>query len=190
MVKGKGRQSATAAVPQLREHTESSKQRKVWKVLFDSGSDGDIAFIHKSNKASIEMQTRLHPQRWKTSNGTFETNKVGVIKSTLPRFSANKVMSVTPDIKFIEKPPPPIYDLIIGLETLAHWKAILNFHESTVTIDHIKLPMQSLGDPSDAAQNNIYKEAQEPSISCTATKRVTKILDAKYDKANLPEIVN
>jgi hypothetical protein len=85
VVKGRGRQSATAAVPQLREHTESSKQRKVWKVLFDSGSDGDIAFIHKSNKASIEMQTRLHPQRWKTSNGTFETNKVGVIKLTLPK---------------------------------------------------------------------------------------------------------
>jgi len=83
-----------------------------------------------------------------------------------------------------------MYDLIIGLETLAHWKAILNFHDSTVTIDHVELPMQSLGDLSDAALNNIYKEAQEPSISRTATKRVTKILDAKYDKANLPEIVN
>ena len=50
--------------------------------------------------------------------------------------------------------------------------------------------MQSLGDLSDAALNNIYKEAQEPSISRTATTRITKILDAKYDKANLPEIVN
>ena len=29
----------------------------------------------------------------------------------------------------------------------------------------------------------------EPSISKIATKRVTRILDAKYDKANLPEVV-
>jgi hypothetical protein len=50
--------------------------------------------------------------------------------------------------------------------------------------------MQSLGDLSDKALHNIYKEAQEPSISRVATKRVTEILDAKYEKANLPEIVN
>ena len=106
MVKGRGNQSATAAIPQLRENAESPKQKKVWKVLFDSGSDGDIAFIYKSDKSSIKMQNRLHPQRWKTSNGIFETHKVGIIKLTLPRFSTSKVMSVTPDIQFIEEPPP------------------------------------------------------------------------------------
>ena len=83
-----------------------------------------------------------------------------------------------------------MYDLIIGLETLAKWKAILNFHELTLTINHVELPMQSLEDLNDHALHNLYKEAQEPSISRVATKRVTKILDAKYDKANLPEVVN
>ena len=83
-----------------------------------------------------------------------------------------------------------MYDLIIGLETLTNWKDILNFPDLTVTIDHVEFPIQSLGDQSDTALNNIYEEAQEPSISRTATTRVTKILDAKYDKANLPEIVN
>jgi len=83
-----------------------------------------------------------------------------------------------------------MYDLIIGLETLAKWKAILNFHELTLTINHVELPMQSLEDLNDHALHNLYKEAQEPSISRVAKKRVTKILDAKYDKANLPEVVN
>ena len=97
-----------------------------------------------------------------------------------------------PDIQFIEEDqPPPMYDLIIGLETLANWKAILNFHELTLTIDHGKLPMQTLDDLSSNsnALQNLYKEAQEPTISCIATNRVTKILDAKYEKANLPEVV-
>ena len=100
-------------------------------------------------------------------------------------------MSVTLDIQFIEEGnSPPMYDLIIGLETLANWKTILNFHELTLTINHVKLSMQSLGDLSDKALHNLYKEAQEPSISCVATKRVTQILAAKYEKVNLPEIVN
>ena len=83
-----------------------------------------------------------------------------------------------------------MYDLIIGLETLANWKAILNFHELTLTIDHVELPMQSLHDLSDQNLQNLYRESLEPSISRVATKRVTKILDAKYEKANLPEVVN
>ena len=118
VVKGRGYATATAAIPQLK-HTESSKSKKVWKVLFDSGLDGDIAFIRKSERASIDMHTRLHPQRWKTSNGIFETNKVGNIKLTIPKFSPSKVMSCMPDIQFIEDDqPPPMYNLIIGLETL------------------------------------------------------------------------
>ena len=137
------------------------------------------------------MHDRLHPQRWKTSNGIFETNKVGNIRLTLPRFSKSKVMSVMPDIQFIEDgQPPPVYDLIIGLETLANWKAILNFHELTLTIDHVELPMQSLDSLGDKHElHNLYRESLEPSISKIATKRVTRILDAKYDKANLPEVV-
>ena len=107
MVKGRGNQSATAAIPQLRENAESPKPKKVWKVLFDSGSDGDIAFIYKSDKSSIKMQNRLHPQRWKISNGILKTNMVGVINLTLPKFSTRKIMSVTPDIQFIEEGDPP-----------------------------------------------------------------------------------
>ena len=38
-----------------------------------------------------------------------------------------------PDIQFIEEgQPPPVYELIIDLETLANWKAILNFHDLTL----------------------------------------------------------
>ena len=105
VVKGRGIITATLAIPQLRAHNESSKTKKVWKVLFDSGSDGDIAFIRKSEKASIDMHKRLYPQRWKTSNGIFETNKVGNVQLTLPKFSTSKIMSVMPDIQFIDEDP-------------------------------------------------------------------------------------
>ena len=71
-------------------------------------------------------------------------------------------MLVMPYIQFIdEDQPPPMYDLIIGLETLAGWKAILNFHELTVTIDHVELPIQALEDLGDSNMlNNLYQEAR------------------------------
>ena len=184
--------SATVAIPQLRAKTESANNRKVWRVLFDSGSDGDIAFLKKSERSSIDMHNRLHPQKWKTSNGIFETNKVGHVQLTLPKFSTSKVFSVRPDIQFIsEDAPLPMYDLIVGLETLANWKAILNFDDLSVTIDHVKLPMQQLQDLGNPkVLQNLYRESTEPSVSRVATNRVTQILDAKYEKANLPNIVN
>ena len=82
VVKGRGIITAMSAIPQLKGSKESFK--KIWKVPFDSGSDGDIAFIRKSKKASIDVHIQLHPQRWKTSNGISETNKVGNVLLTLP----------------------------------------------------------------------------------------------------------
>ena len=121
VVKGRGITSAMAAIPQLRVRIEPSK--RVRKVLLDSRSDRDIAFIKISDKASIDMHNRLHTQRWKISNGIFEITKVGSVLLTLPWFSTSKIMSVRPDIQFIDKDqPPPMYDLIIGIETLSDWK--------------------------------------------------------------------
>ena len=50
-----------------------------------------------------------------------------------------------PDIQFTEEgSPSPMYDLIIGLETLVKWKAILTFLDKHLIIDHVALPMQDL----------------------------------------------
>ena len=87
----------------------------------------------------MDVHKRLHPQTWRTTSDTFETNKIGNIHLTLPKFSTSKTTSLMPYIHFIEEgDPSPMYELITGLETLVNWKAILNFHDETVTIDHVK----------------------------------------------------
>ena len=48
--------------------------------------------------------------------------------------------------------------------------------------------LYSLDDPK--LLNNLYTESTAPSVSRVATNRVTQILDAKYGKANLPEVVD
>ena len=105
---------------------------------------------------------------------------------TLPRFGISRVMSVRPDIQFIDKDQPPLmYDLTIGLETLSEWKMILNFHDKTVTIGHVELPMESLERLGNKKMlNNLYREETEPAISCVVTNQITQVLDVKYEKAN------
>jgi hypothetical protein len=71
---------------------------------------------------------------------------------------------------------------------------VLNFKERTITIDDILLPMRNINNlqlKSSISRvlklNSSY--AQEPESTRNATKHVVEILDAKYDKADLPSIV-
>ena len=78
-----------------------------------------------------------------------------------------------------------MYDIIIGLETLSDWRMILDFHDKTVTIDHVELPMKSLQRlRNQKVLDNLYQEVTEPAISRVGTNQVIQILDAKYEKAN------
>jgi len=72
--------------------------------------------------------------------------------------------------------------------------AVLDFREKTITIDSILLPMRNIVNlqikPSvtQTLKHNAF-QAQEPISTQKATNQVIGILDAKYDKADLPEIV-
>jgi hypothetical protein len=71
---------------------------------------------------------------------------------------------------------------------------MLDFKERTITIDAILLPMRNINDlqlkPSVSRALKLNSSfAQEPASKRNATKCVVEILDAKYDKADLPSIV-
>ena len=44
---------------------------KFWRVLLDSGSDGDVIFIKKNKKCHFPVKRKRQPQTWKTSCGQF-----------------------------------------------------------------------------------------------------------------------
>ena len=71
---------------------------------------------------------------------------------------------------------------------------ILNFVDKVITIDQIVLPMRSIEElPASNRKalrlNNSLAKNQEPKSTELATQRIVNILDAKYEKANLPELV-
>ena len=138
---------------------------------------------------------RVVPQSGGTSNGTFKTNKVGEITLSFVEY-LSKSVHLTPNIVEYEEAgvTAPLYDLIVGKQTLHDIVAELDFKEKTITIDGILLPMRNIVNlqlkPSvtRALRHNTC-QAQDSVSTQNATKRVIEILDAKYGKANLPAIV-
>jgi hypothetical protein len=88
----------------------------------------------------------------------------------------------------------PVYNLIIGKKTMHELGVILDFKEKTIQIDEILLPLRNimnlqlkLSITRALAANTCL--AQEPVSTRMAIKHVVEILDAKYEKADIPAIV-
>ncbi len=130
------------------------------------------------------------PQSWGTSNGTLQTKKVGDINISLVEYSTTKSVHLTPDIvEYDTGANAPMYDLIIGKQTLHDIGAVLDFKDRSITKDYILLPMRNIANlqlkPSitralrqNSARNTCL--AQEPVSTKDGTKRVIEILDTKY----------
>ena len=65
-------------------------------------------------------------------------NKVGEINISFVEYSASKSVHQTPDIvEYNAGANAPLYNLIIGKQTLYYIEAVLDFKEKTITIDSI-----------------------------------------------------
>jgi hypothetical protein len=85
------------------------------------------------------------PQSWGTSNGTFVTDKVGNIEISFVEYLASKKVRLQPDIvQYSQGDQMPMYDLIIGKQTMHNLGMKSDFHEKTITIDKILLPLGTL----------------------------------------------
>jgi hypothetical protein len=120
---------------------------------------------------------------------------VGEIELSFVEYLASKKVHLRPDIvEYSKGGPPPLYHLIIGKQTLNDIGAVLDFKERTITIVDILLPMRNINNlqlkPSISRALKLNSSfAQEPASTRNATKCIVEILDAKYDKADIPSIV-
>jgi hypothetical protein len=151
--------------------------------------------MKKGASKDIPVIKRAVPQSWGTSNGTFVTDKVGNIEIAFVDYSSSKKVHLAPAI--VEYKPglnSPMYDLIIGKNTIHDLGVVLDFNQSTIQIDEILLPMRDIANLQlkssiTRALRNNSNHAQEPVSTHSATKCVVEILDAKYKKADIPAIV-
>ncbi len=132
---------------------------------------------------------------WGTSNGTLVTHRVGIFEISFVEYPASKKVRLQPDtVEYSPGDQAPMYDLIIGKQTMHDLGVKLDFQEKTITIDKILLPMRNIANlqlkpriTRALRENTCF--AQEPISTHSKTKRVVDILDAKYVKADLPAII-
>ena len=159
-----------------------SKQKK-YRILLDSGSNGDLLFHEKGTAKSFPYLVRQDPKIWSTSNRDFQTKGKGSLRVNSFEYSNSKEVYLTPDKVEYEEDTcgKPAFDLIIGAQTMTELGIILDFKEHIITIDEIILPMQSINDlPSFNKEALSYLNclANDESISTElATQQMVKILD-------------
>ena len=98
-------------------------------------------------------------------------------------------MYITLDIvEFYNEEKAPMFDLIIGTETMQRLGIILDFKTKVITIDKIILPMRKLKSlRSRNVLTTIYGHT-EPIATLHETERMVTILDTKYEKADLLKV--
>ncbi len=140
--------------------------------------------MKKGSSKCISVVKRVVPQSWGTSNGTFITDKVGNIEISFVEYLASKKVYLQPGIvKYSLWDQAPMYDLIIGKQTMHDPGVKLDFQEKTITIDKILLPMRNIANlqlrpriTRALRENTCF--AQEPIGTRSATKHMVNFLDA------------
>jgi hypothetical protein len=170
-------------------------RQKTIRVLLDTGSSGDLLFIRKGSQKYKPCKKRAAPQSWGTSNCTVLTKKVSEIDISFVEYSTSKSLHLTPDIvEYDTEANAPLYDLIIGKQSLHDIGTVLDFKDKTITIDIILLSirntvhLQLKPSVTRALRHNNCQDL-EPVSTRSDINRVIEILDAKYDKADSPVIV-
>ncbi len=173
--------------------SKRSPTKKLVRVLLDTGSDGDLLFHQKGTTKQFPYLTRQVPKPWCTSNGTFQTKGKGDLQLKFFQYSNSKRVKIQPDVVeygkgSVEK---PMFDLILGTQTMDELGIILDFKNKMITIDEIELPMQSIinmpkSKDKALALTNSLASCKEPKSMEEATNHVVRILDANYKKGKPP----
>ena len=178
-------------------NSNKSRCKKVTRVLFDSGSDGDILFHEKGTPKHFSTLRRQVLVKWHTSSGDFYTNERACIDLQFFNYSESKRYSLEPDVVEFERKDKPMFDLIIGAETMKELGIVLDFRTMEITVDEVTLPMRNANQLSTKTKmyqawrtNNSLRLELEPESTQEATKRAVHILDAKYEKADLQSVVD
>ena len=82
--------------------------------------------------------------------------------------------------------------LLVGTYVLQALKVIIDFEYQVIRWDDVSIPMNRtiLTKNKRKELHAIFQLATEPKIVQQATERVSRILDASYEKTNLVEVVN
>jgi hypothetical protein len=117
---------------------------------------------------------------WTTAAGNFTTSRTAKVQFTLPELYDDRIVEWNVHVA----KDTGIYEAVIGRDLLRELGITLNFKDNTLTWDDSTIHMRT--NLSKAATDYFIRDSKELEDS---TARIKRILDAKYEKADLKEVV-
>ena len=158
------------------------------RILLDSGSSGSIILEKYVRKLRMKND---HKTVWDTKGGTFRTSKKCKTTFILNEFFQNKAIEW--NLHVDSTPGPHRYDMILGRDVMSELGITLDFKDQTMTWDDSTVNMKDPDTLSDLLDpvNDFYwnEDLNETEALQEASARLKKILDAKYEAADLDEVV-
>ena len=147
------------------------------QALLDSGGTGTIMRRSLASKLRIKKSKVVN---WATLAGSVTTASEAAVEFSLPEFYEDRTLKY--NVHLTKKLKN--YDLIIGRDLLSCMGMDINFSNSTCSWDERSIPMRDLN--SEIPQSFAIEESKTLK---SATKRLKKILDAKYEPVKIDKVV-
>ncbi len=173
------RQKLSKPLPVISGRLHDKDNVKDITILLDSGASQSIV---KYELVKTMKLINVETTDWTTVAGNFSTSKQVKVVFSLPSLHEKRIveslMHVTPKLEN--------YDMILGRDLLQELGIILNFQHNSIQWEHAIAPMKS----TDKQTNyNIHATIEDSKALQEATSRMRQILEAKYEPANLKEVV-
>ena len=155
------------------------KPVKRLSVLLDSGASKSL--VSQSSLPDWVNTTKLsNPTSWTTAAGQLSTTKEARVNFVLPEFDDQRTINIDAHVTTSNMS----YSMILGRDVLSQLGIKLDFQNQAIEWEHYNVPFKPRGEP---LLQHIH--IQEPKATMEATKRIKAILDAKYEPANLQQVV-
>ena len=169
--------------------TESSDQPpRILRGLLDSGSTGCILLNEFTKGLTKRFGTT---EQWMTKGGTFTTKAKCRVPMILPDFTRQTKIEFDCHVDPTQKSSQTHYDIILGKDFMQEFGIDILNSSLTLRWDGIEIPMRDFGElrqPENAYHAFSLNIDQHTASTNEMQDRVTRILDAKYEKADLPQL--
>ena len=166
----------------------STGPNRVLRALLDSGSTGCIIL----NEFTRGLPKKFgETERWATKGGIFTTKGICKVPMILTDFTRSTTVEYDCYVDPTQKSSESNYDLILGKDFQQEFGIDILNSNLTLKWNGIEVPMRDFGelrDRSKCVMTLSHNQIHEPDSDMQ--KRVNRILDAKYEKADLKAVVH
>ena len=173
--------SPTVFVKLVNPADKKERQFETWliKALVDSGASDSILTQEEADKLPVKKTKQ--EWKWSTASGFLTSNTKTETSFSLPELHANKLINQSLHVVDLNIDR---YDMIIGRDLIRSLGIDIHGADMTIHWDNAAIPWRDI----DSTTNNVFALSQYNAPFNSETKRMKRILDAKYTKADLKTI--